>query len=110
MTPWRQAQQWWAKNNHDDFFEVLAAHLDTGFVVSTPDNFVMAHDISWDGKEARADMPANGYFVTMAVGSGVGDLMRLAPEKKEYVAWRRNARCGQLKVYRWDNLARKAGI
>jgi hypothetical protein len=112
MIPCQRAQQWWTKHNPQDFREVLTAHLLGGYVISTPEHFLMAHDMHWDGKEARTDMEPNGYFVTMASSSGSNALaafMRMAPTKRDYVAWVRRGG-SDIKVYSWDKLTRKVGI
>ena len=112
MTPCQLAQQWWKQYNTKDFGDVLAAHLLGGYVVSTPKHFIMFHDMHWDGREARADMEPNGYFVTMAASgaeNAVAALMRLCPAKRDYVAWVRRGR-SDMKVYNWDKLTRKVGI
>jgi hypothetical protein len=112
MTPCQLAQQWWKQHNPQDFGDVLTAHLLGGYVVSTPEHFIMFHDMHWDGREARTDMEPNGYFVTMAAscaGNAVAALMRLCPSKRDYVAWVRRSG-SDMRVYNWDKLTRKVGI
>ena len=113
MNPCQIAQQWWRQYNTQDFADVLTAHLLGGYVVSTPEHFIMFHDMHWDGKEARADMmKPNGYFVTMATSgarNAVAAMMRLCPSKRDYVAWVRRGG-SDMKVYNWDKLKSKVGI
>ena len=112
MTPWQLAQQWWTKHNPQDFGEVLTAHLLGGYVFSTPEHFLMAHDMHWNGTEARTDMAPNGYFVTMAAslaGNALAAFMRMCPAQRDYVAWVRRGE-SDIKVYDWDKLTRKVGI
>lgn len=110
MTAWQRAEQWWKQHNKTDFAQVVAAHLASGYVWSSPDYFMLAHDLHWDGKEARTDMEPNAWFITMATsssGNGVRKLLNLLP-RREWLAWIRNGGT-KMKIYRHEAIARKAG-
>lgn len=106
MTPWIKAYEIARERgvSPEEYEQRMWRCMNDGYVFSTPDEFMAAHNAEHNGQPA--------YFILSAVG-GSGNVlarfMRYAPEPRPWVLWCRNNE-DRLRVFSWDKLARKAGL
>jgi hypothetical protein len=106
MKPWVKAYEIAVECgvSPEEYEERMGLCVRDGYIFSTPDEFMAAHDAEHNGEPA--------YFILSAVG-GSGNVLarflRYAPEPKPWVLWCRNNE-QRIRAFRWDKLARKAGL
>jgi hypothetical protein len=98
------------ENSSVSFEEVLGWHMSCGVVYVTPDVFMLAHEVRWDGEELHEDGVANCWFIELSGGSGrrspFKEFMKVAPRRLEYVAWHKHGST-RPHVYGWEKFAVK---
>jgi|688.fasta_scaffold1402096_1 hypothetical protein len=113
MTALQIARDWHRKYVPERTFEIaLEYYLLHGLVHVTPEIFLCAEELHWDGEKAIMDKSPNAWFVYMAAATGtenpVREMVRVAPRPQPFVVWSRNN--NGLRVYRHEHLARKVGL
>jgi hypothetical protein len=95
MMPWLQAYQWAMDHGvtPQEWEEKIHRCMTTGLLISTTEGFVAAYPTEHLGEAA--------YFVVMAFGGSGHPLRR-------FLWSRRNEK--RVRAYRWEQLAKKAGI
>jgi len=98
------------------FEEDLCAHISSGYVISTPEFFVMGRGVDrWGGEETIADPwhrfpegEVNAWFVYAFAGRLTGEagaaFRRAIPYELEWVGWARYGR--RVRFYRWEEFVR----
>ena len=107
------AREWHRKYVPERSFEIaLEYYLLHGLVHVTPEVFLCAEELHWNGEKAIMDKEPNAWFVYMAAATGgnnaVREMVRVAPRPQPFVIWSRNN--NGLRVYRHEHLARKVGL
>jgi hypothetical protein len=112
MTPWRRAYESVTKYSAGDFAEMVSWHMDNGFVFSSPEVFMLAHMVAWDGEKEVAGEP-NAYFIELAASAGrvnlLAEMRRIAPHAVEWVLWRRRGEA-RVRSFRWEKLDKKVRV
>lgn len=113
MTALQIARDWHRKYVPERTFEIaLEYYLLHGLVHVTPNVFLCAEELHWNGEKAEMDKEPNAWFVYMAAATGtenpVREMVRIAPNPQPFVIWSRNN--NGLRVYRHEHLARKVGL
>jgi hypothetical protein len=106
MTPWQLAHSTAMSTGvtPEEWDRRLGRCLASGWVISTPTEFLAFHEAEYH------EQPA--YFVLMAAGGGgnvLARFMRYAPEPKPWVLWCRNNE-SRIRAFHWEQLSKKAGI
>jgi hypothetical protein len=90
---------------HEEYERRMGRCVEEGYVFSTPELFMAAHDDEHEGQPA--------YFVLFAVGINnepvLKRFLKYAPHPKPWVVWARNNE-QRRRAFAWDRLAKKAGI
>lgn len=113
MMPWQTAAAWWREHSGALFEERVGYYFARGYVWSTPEVFMLAREICWDGKQCVDGAP-NAWFVELAAANegcvnAVREMLRVAPHPHEWVCWcRRGER--RIRAFAWGKLIRKAGL
>jgi hypothetical protein len=113
MTALQIARDWHRKYVPERTFEIaLEYYLLHGLVHVTPEIFLCAEELHWDGEKAIMDRTPNAWFVYMAAATGtenpVREMVRVAPRPQPFVLWSRHN--NGLRVHRHEHLARKVGL
>ena len=111
---WQIAKQWHEKHIPEQPFQDAVVHfLREGLVHSSPEIFLCAQEVHWDGKAVDVDKEPNAWFVYMAASSGhanpVREFMRVATRPQKWALWHRRNE-NQTRVFAWDALARKVSL
>ena len=107
MTPWQKAKQWHEDHSTEPFEAILGWHLSAGVVYSSPDAFMLAREVYWNG-EAINDGEPNAWLVELAAGNAdaFGRFMRVAPRPQPWVLWSRRGE-SRIRAFRWEHLAKR---
>jgi hypothetical protein len=111
---WQIAKQWHEKYIPEQpFSEAVLNCFKEGLLYSSPEIFLCAREVLWDGETAYMSNRPNAWFVHMAASSGhanpVKAFMQAATKPHRWVLWhRRNEE--RLRVFNWESLARKVGL
>lgn len=104
MTPYEQAATWHIEHCPGvPFREVLEAHLFSGYVISTPERFVLGRQVNHDWSEERllepmdTDEQGDCWMVWLWAGDVKG-WMEVVPFPLPYLCWHRGTR---LKLHRF---------
>jgi hypothetical protein len=114
MTPWQIAKQWWDENTTDETFEqTLGWHLTNGLIYSTPQVFLLAREVRWDGTEVHDDGEPNAWFVELAASAGhaspVREFLRVASRPQQWALWCRH-NSFEVRAYDWNKLSKKVRL
>lgn len=117
MTPWQKAKQWWDENTTDETYEeTLGWHLSNGVVHSSPQAFMLAHEVYWDAEREEIgddDREPNAWFVELAAAvdhaNPVREFMRIVPHAQQYALWVRH-NSFEIRAYDWKKLAKKVRL
>jgi hypothetical protein len=107
MSAWKQAYDLAIAQGVSDqeWKDRIGQCLDDGYVFSTPTHFLAVQNAEHLGEPA--------YFVLSAFGGDGGNVlarfMRYIQTPKPWVLWCRNNE-RRIRAFRWDKLAKKAGI
>lgn len=113
MTPWQIAQQW--HNDHivtNTFEESLGWHLSAGVVYSTPQLFMLAREVRWDGEQMVEGEP-NAWLISLAAAVNrptfMRDFLAVLPHRQPWILWQRR---GEIRVrsFNWDKIERKVRL
>jgi hypothetical protein len=111
--PWELAQEWQALHGTVSLDVLIEDYLDTGYIWSMPNLFMLAKEVYWDSdkKEISKDDKPNAWFVgigsTKDSHNPVKELIQKAPHPLEWVVWMRR---NQYKAYKWKYLAAKVKL
>ena len=113
MLAWQRAKQWHDKHvTTETFEETLGWHLTNGLVHSTPQVFLLAREVYWDGQEMHDEGKRNAWFVELAAAVGhanpVREFMRVASRPQQWALWCRH-NSFEIKAHDWAKLAKKVG-
>jgi hypothetical protein len=116
MTPWQRAKAWWDEHSTDETFEErLGWHLTHGVVHSSPELFMLTHEVHWDAerKDIDEDREPNAWFVELAASTTcarpVRECMRVVPHPQQYALWCRH-NTFEIKAHDWAKLAKKVRL
>jgi hypothetical protein len=115
MTPWQKAKQWWDKDLTDETFEeVFGWHLTNGIVHSSPDIFLLVHEVHWDAaaEEIYDDREPNAWFCELAAANcanPVREFMRVLPHPHPWALWCRH-NTFETRAFDWAKLAKKVRL
>lgn len=111
LIPWQRAKQWHDTHGGDLPFEALLGDFfRSGYVWSSPTEFVLARPALWEEGELYMGAPAaNCWFVHLAAGDNpFRRFLEIAPHPLPFVAWQRRGQ-RRYHVYEWDTFKRKLG-
>ena len=115
MTPFDKAILWQREHTTEPFEDLLAWHLRSGLVFSTPAVFLLAHEAHYspETKDMNYDLPPNAWFVPLAAATGcanpIAEFLRVATRPQPWALWcRRNA--FRIHAYPWNALAKKVRV
>jgi hypothetical protein len=113
LTPWQKAKAWQDAHSTQDFWQALGWHLSSGLVWSSPNAFMLAHEVFWCPERQEVvhdETRRNAWFVVLAggaIGAGaVGELLRVAPHRHEFALWSRRGE-SRVRSFNWDKLIKK---
>jgi hypothetical protein len=97
----------WCKDHGENFLEELNKHLDSGWVYSGDDAFVLATELNREcllRQDINNRLDPDTWYVYLYAGD-LKRVLELIPFRRKYVAFRRNN--GPIKVYELDKLLQK---
>jgi hypothetical protein len=116
MHSWQIAKQWQDENSPHDFWDLVGTYIATGLVFCTPQVFLLAREVHWDGEMEQIsinDKEPNAWFVELGASAGhvnpVREFMRVATRPHQWALW---CRRGEMRVraFDWETLAKKVRL